>query len=68
MKMTLRAVLAATLMVLGAGLANAATVSGDVHSLKLISEQSPAAQHVYWRHWRHRHCWWRHGYRHCRYW
>ncbi|CAA2143669.1 MULTISPECIES: hypothetical protein [unclassified Hyphomicrobium] len=66
MKTTLGVALAAVAMVLGAGIANAASVSSDVNSLKLLSGQSPVAQNVYWRH--HRHCWWRHGHRHCRWW
>jgi hypothetical protein len=59
--------IAAAAMVLGAGLANSATVSSDVSSLKLLSQQSTSTQDVYWRRWhRHRHCWWRFGRRHCR--
>ncbi|HML30123.1 MAG TPA: hypothetical protein PKE16_15085 [Hyphomicrobium sp.] len=70
MKTTLGVALAAAVMVLGAGIANAATVSSDVHALKLLSGQSSAAQDVYWRRWHHhhRHCWWRHGHRFCRWW
>ena len=67
MKTTLGVGIAAAAMVLGAGLANSATVSSDVHSLKLLSEQSSSTQDVYWRRWhRNRHCWWRHGRRFCR--
>jgi hypothetical protein len=70
MKTTLKVAVAAAAMILGAGMANAAPVSSDVHTLKLISEQSSATQDVYWRRWhhRHRHCWWRYGHRHCRWW
>ena len=69
MKTSLAIVLAAAAMVLGAGLANSATVSSDVTSLKLLSQQSAATQDVYWRRWhRHRRCWWRFGHRHCRWW
>jgi hypothetical protein len=73
MKTTLGVAIAAAAMVLGAGLANAATLSSDVHTLKLLSAQSSATQDVYWRrHWHHRyhrrHCWWRYGHRHCRWW
>ena len=68
MKTTLGVALAAAGMVLCAGLANAATVSSDVHSLKLLSTQSSAAQDVYWRRYHRRHCWWRFGHRHCRWW
>lgn len=70
MKATLGVAIAAAAMVLGAGLANAATVNSDVHTLKQLSAQSSATQDVYWRRWhhRHRHCWWRHGHRHCRWW
>ncbi len=68
MKTTLKVALAAAAMVLGAGLANAASVSGNVQSLKIISENSAVAQHVYWSRWHHRRCWWRHGRRFCRRW
>ncbi|CCB68002.1 hypothetical protein RLW55_04535 [Hyphomicrobium sp. B1] len=70
MKTTLRVAIAAAAVVLGAGFANAATVSSDVHALKLLTAHSSAAQDVYWRRWhhRHRHCWWRHGHRFCRWW
>jgi hypothetical protein len=70
MKTTFGIALAAAAMVLGAGLGNAATVSSDVHSLKLLSAESSAKQDVYWRRdrYRHRHCWWRYGHRHCRWW
>jgi hypothetical protein len=70
MKTTLGVALAAAAMVLGAGLANAGTVSGDVQSLKLLSAQTSATQDVYWRrgYHRHRRCWWRYGHRHCRWW
>ncbi|MFT3732818.1 MAG: hypothetical protein QM780_15590 [Hyphomicrobium sp.] len=68
MKSMLGVAIAAAVMVLGASFANAASLSSDVHSLKLISEQSSSTQDVYWRRWHHRHCWWRNGHRHCRYW
>ncbi|MBS0238795.1 MAG: hypothetical protein JSS54_06335 [Proteobacteria bacterium] len=66
MKTTLGVAFAAAAMVLGAGFASAASVSSDVQALKQISGQSSVSQNVYWRH--HRHCWWRHGHRHCRWW
>jgi hypothetical protein len=71
MKTTLGVAVAAAAMVLGAGLAQAAPVGSDVHTLKLLSGQSSVTQDVYWRrrwHHRHRHCWWRYGHRHCRWW
>ncbi len=69
MKSTLGVVIAAVMMTLGAGYANAA-VGSNAGSLRLLSTQSSAVQDVYWRRWHHhhRHCWWRHGYRHCRWW
>jgi hypothetical protein len=70
MKTTLGVAIAAAVMVLGAGLANAATVSSDVQALKLLSTHSSATQDVYYRRWHHGHrrCWWRYGHRHCRWW
>ncbi len=68
MKTTLGLAIALAVMVLGAGFANAASVSGDVQSLKLLSTQSSVTQDVYWRRWHHHRCWWRFGHRHCRYW
>lgn len=49
--------------------ANAATLSGGVHALKV--EKTNIAEKAYYhhrrhRHWHHRHCWWHHGHRHCR--
>ncbi len=68
MKTTLGVVIAAVVMTLGAGYANAA-VGSNVGSLRLLSTQSSAVQDVYWRRYgHHRHCWWRNGYRHCRWW
>ena len=64
MKTMMGVCFAAAAVALGAGSASAASVGGDVQTLKLISKQSPEVQNVYWRH--HRHCWWRHGHRHCR--
>ncbi|AGK59952.1 hypothetical protein HYPDE_41418 [Hyphomicrobium denitrificans 1NES1] len=55
---------------LGGGYASA-TVNGNVHTLNLISKQASPTQDVYWRRWHHRHhrhCWWRHGRRFCRWW
>lgn len=44
---------------MAAGSSQAAPVSGPVAKL------APAAGIVSQVYWRHRHCWWRHGYRHC---
>lgn len=68
MRTTLGIAILAVTMVLGAGYASA-TVSGNIHTLNLISKQASPTQDVYWRrnwHHRHRHCWWRHGRRFCR--
>lgn len=67
MRTTLGVAIVAAAMVLGGGYASA-TVNGNVHTLNLISKQASPTQDVYWRRWhhRHRHCWWRHGRRFCR--
>jgi hypothetical protein len=44
---------------MAAGSSQAAPVSGSVAKL------APAAGIVSQVYWRHHHCWWRHGYRHC---
>jgi hypothetical protein len=67
MKTTLGVAIAAAAMFYGAGLANAATVSSGVHALAQLSSESSATQHIVYHRWHHRHCWWRHGHRHCRY-
>jgi|SwirhisoilCB2_FD_contig_41_9575913_length_242_multi_19_in_0_out_0_1 hypothetical protein len=60
MKLTLSVAVAAAVMMLGAGLANA-NVSSNVAGLHLQSSQ---AQTVNYKH--HRHCWWSHHHRHCK--
>lgn len=70
MRTTLGVAIVAAAMVLGGGYASA-TVNGNVHTLNLISKQASPTQDVYWRRWHHRHhrhCWWRHGRRFCRWW
>ena len=57
MKSTLGVVIAAVLMTLGSGYANAA-VGSNAGSLRLLSTQSSAVKDVYWRHWHHHRRYW----------
>jgi hypothetical protein len=63
MKTTLGVAIAAAVMMLGAGLANA-TVGSHAATLHLLSAQSSSVQSVAYKH--HRHCWWSHHHRHCK--